>query len=219
MLLSVKHKFLFVHIAKTGGTSIRQALNPYRYDDIYRIPQFLCSKLSALTGHRIGAKLPRHAKAIAAQEMLPSDFYQALYKFAFVRNPWDLQVSSFHHLKKERPQLVAHVDDFESFLNWKFDPERPPQYHADISIALQSDYVIDLHNNLIVDFIGRYENLTEDFRQVCQHLGLNCELPHKRKAATRDKDFRSYYNDRTAELIQTHYQADIERFAYHFDRP
>jgi hypothetical protein len=219
MLLSLKYNFLFVHIAKTGGTSVRDSLWRYKWTDPYRIPQFLCSKLSALTGHKIGAKFPRHAKAIAAMEMLPRDVFQRLFKFAFVRNPWDLQVSSWHHIRRERPQLVQHIADFESFLRWKLDPARPPQYHADMSIELQSDYVIDLRGNLIVDFIGRYEHLLEDFDEACRRIGIKRpDLPHSRKG-DRQKDYRRYYSDAAAELVANHYRPDIERFGYQYDDP
>jgi len=86
MLLSNRYQFLFVHIAKTGGTSIRGALQRYRWRDPYYLPQWVASKMSGLTGHRSAIKLPRHCKAITAQEMLPRDTYNALFKFAFVRN-------------------------------------------------------------------------------------------------------------------------------------
>ncbi len=220
MLLSLKYNFLFVHIAKTGGTSVRDSLGWYKWTDPYRIPQFLCSKISGLTGHRIGAKFPRHAKAIAALEMLPRDVYLRLFKFAFVRNPWDLQVSSYHHIRRERPDLVADIPDFGSFLRWKFDPERPPQYHADMSTVVQSDYLIDLHGDLIVDYIGRYEFLVDDFETACRKIAIRApKLPHRRRADDRKKDYRTYFDAATVELIADHYRSDIERFGYRFDDP
>jgi hypothetical protein len=218
MLLSLKYNFLFVHIAKTGGTSVRDALSRHSWKDPYRVPQFVCSRLSALTGHRIGAKFPRHAKAVAAQEMLPRATFQDLFKFTIVRNPWDLQVSSYHHINRERPDLVAHIKDFDGFLRWKFDPARPPQYHADMSTELQSDYVIDLHGNTIVDFIGRYESLLSDFETICSRIGIPCpQLPHLRRADNRKKDYRSYFDDSSAALVAEHYRPDIERFGYRYD--
>lgn len=116
MLLSHKHQFLFVHIAKTGGTSVRDVLSRYRWDARYGMPQFIVNKLSQLCGHKLGCRFPRHSKVIAAKEMLPAEYFAGLYKFAFVRNPWDLQVSSYHHIKRERPHLVAGFDDFDSFM-------------------------------------------------------------------------------------------------------
>ena len=218
MLLSLKYNFLFVHTAKTGGTSVRAALTRYKWTDPYRLPLWLCSKLSGLSGHKLGIKFPRHAKAIAAQEMLPREVFEGLYKFVFVRNPWDLQVSSFHHLRRERPHLVEHVPEFVDFLRWKLDPQRPYQFHIDTSIELQSDYCVDLHRRVIVDRIGRYENLAEDFADICRHIGIRCpDLPHRRQARDRQKDYRRYYNDALAELVAERFAEDIRLFGYSFD--
>jgi len=217
MLLSIRHNFLFVHIAKTGGTSVRAALTPLRWGDSYQWAQYVCSRLSALTGHRIGAKFPRHAKAIAAREMLPRSLYDGLFKFTIVRNPWDRQVSSWHHIRRERPHLLAGIEDFETFLRWKFDPQRPPAYIADTSVEAQTDSITDLHGGLIVDFIGRYENLQDDYRTVCERIGIpHRPLPHRRQARDR-ADYRGYYTDATAAFVAERFGADIERFGYRFD--
>ncbi|MGD8709964.1 MAG: sulfotransferase family 2 domain-containing protein [Ectothiorhodospiraceae bacterium] len=219
MLISYKHRFLFVHIAKTGGTSIRTALRPYRWGWPYTLPLTLCSLVSQMTHpkHILGIKFPRHAKAIAAREMLPGDFYDSLFKFTVVRNPWDLQVSSYHHLKREHPRTMAGIDTFDAFLRRKFDPEREYDYLLDISQELQSEYVTDLQGNLIVDRVARYENLTEDFREICEHIGIRPpELPHKRKATGR-RPYQDYYTTETRELVARHYGADIQRFGYSFE--
>ncbi len=218
MLLSPRYRFLFVHIAKTGGTSVRSALEGLRWRDPWYYPMFLCSRFSHLSGHHIATKLPRHAKVIAAQELLPREFFDSLFKFAFVRNPWDLQVSSFHHIRRERPHVLGGHETFDDFLRWKFDPERPYQYHVDTSITLQSDYLIDLHGQVIVDFIGRYERLHEDFASACVRIGISAPtLPHARKAQDRKQDYRRYYSDITAELVATHFARDIAVLDYRFD--
>jgi hypothetical protein len=135
-----------------------------------------------------------------------------------VRNPWDLQVSSFHHIRRERPHYLQGHGDFESFMRWKLDPARPYQYHIDTSIERQSDYVVDLHGNLIVDFVGHYERLQDDFAEACRRIGIGTPaLPHRRQATDRERDYRSYYSDETAELVAAHFAADIERFGYRFD--
>jgi len=216
MLLSHRYQFLFIHIAKTGGTSVRGALQKYRWRDPYYLPQFIASKMSGWVNHEVGIKLPRHCKAITAQEMLPREFYDGLFKFAFVRNPWDLQVSSYHHIRRERPHLMLEGESFEHFLRRKLDPARPWQYHIDTSITPQSDYLIDLRGEVIVDFIGHYENLQGDFDHCCQQIGLpTTVLPHKRKAEDRTS-YRQYYSEETQALVAQHFAKDIELFGYQF---
>jgi hypothetical protein len=218
MLLSNRYNFLYVHIAKTGGTSVRAALRSLQRRDPYYIAQFIASRLSHLTGHRIASKLPRHAKIICAQEMLPQEFFNGLFKFAFVRNPWDLQVSSYHHLKRERPHLLEGQESFEAFTRRKLDPARLYQYHLDTAITLQSDYLVDLHGRVLTDFIGRYENLHDDFHAICQRIGVPTPtLPHKRHSTDRSKDYRSYYSDELAELVGNYFRRDVEILGYRFD--
>lgn len=218
MLLSIRHRFLFIHIAKTGGTSIRAALGRIKWKDPWRLPMALCNRISSLSDHRIGCRLPRHARAIGAREMLPGEFYDALFKFAFVRNPWDLQVSSYHHVQRERPHLMEHIDNFDHFLKWKLQEDRPYHYILDASGEPQWYSLIDLQGQCLVDFVGRYENLQADFAYICQYLGLKKipRLPHRRQATER-RDYRSYYSQESAELVARHYALDIQSFGYCFD--
>jgi hypothetical protein len=218
MLISCKYNFLFIHIAKTGGTSVRSALTPLLLKDPSRWIQYLCNRLSGLSKHRLGVKFPRHAKAVAALEILPSDMFHDLFKFAFVRNPWDLQVSSYHHVQRERPHLMEHIDNFDHFLKWKLQEDRPYHYILDASGEPQWYSLIDLQGQCLVDFVGRYENLQADFAYICQYLGLKKipRLPHRRQATER-RDYRSYYSQESAELVARHYALDIQSFGYCFD--
>lgn len=218
MLISYSHNFLFVHIAKTGGTSVRAALRRYRWGGWYKLPMWLASQVDQLTRprHKLALKFPRHAKAVAAKEMLPEPVFNSLFKFAVVRNPWDLQVSSYHHILREKPEVLQGVQSFGDFLRLKFDPERPYNYMLDISAELQHEYIVDLQGRIIVDFIARYENLGPDFEKACKNIGIfPPKLPHLRKAEER-QDYRRYYTNELAEMVAAHYSRDLEILGYTF---
>ncbi len=218
MFLSPRHRILFVHIAKTGGTSIRAALKRLHWTDPYAIPIHLVNGLTRVLKYRTGAKFPRHAKAIAAYECIGEPFWSQLFKFTFVRNPWDLQVSSWHHLRRVPTAPTDQFETFESFLRHKFDPHRPFEYFFEASRQLLSHYITDHEGRVIVDFVGRYERLHQDFEEACRRGGIpQIKLPHKRHSRERKKDYRSYYDDVTAELVARHYARDIELFGYAFD--
>ncbi len=197
---------------------MRSALQRYRWRDPWCWLGAVCNRISGLSGHRLGVKIPRHSKAIAAKELLPRELYDNLFKFAFVRNPWDLQVSSWHHIRRERPHIIPkEVKTFRDFIKWKFSPDRPYHYIVDTSITLQSDYLIDLRGEIIVNFIGRYERLEAHFHMACREIGIiPPPLPHRRKARNR-KDYREYYDTTTIELVADHFQQDIEMLGYSFD--
>jgi len=218
MLLSIKHNFLFVHIAKTGGTSIRDALQPLRWRDPWYYVQGFCHRLNELSKDRMGTKFPRHAKVIAAKEVLPGKFFNSLFKFSFVRNPWDIQVSSFHHISRSWPHLVEGREEFGEFLRWRLDPDRPFEPHVETSNRLQTDYLTDLRGEVVVDFIGRFERLHDDFDHVCKTIGIPTPtLGHKRKSTKRKTDYRGYYTDETAALVADYFARDIQILGYEFD--
>lgn len=218
MFLSPRHRILFVHIAKTGGTSIRKALSRLHWTDPYAVPIHLVNGLTRLLKYRTGAKFPRHAKAIAAYECIGEPFWSQLFKFTFVRNPWDLQVSSWHHLRRVPEAPTDQFRSFEEFLRFKFDEERPFQYFFEASSQIQSYYILDHAGRILVDFVGRYERLHEDFAEACRRGGLPAlKLPHERRSPDRSRDYRPYYNDVTAELVARHYALDIQLFGYSFD--
>ena len=218
MFLSPRHRILFVHIAKTGGTSIRAALGRLHWTDPYAIPIHLVNGLTRILKYKTGAKFPRHAKAIAAFECIGEPFWSKLFKFGFVRNPWDLQVSNWHYLRNHPRGPVDQFGDFQEFLSYLFRKDRPWQYHLDAHQELQSHYVSDHSGRVILDFIGRFERLHEDFEEACRLGGIpQVRLPHKRPSKERKKDYRVYYDDLTAEMVGTHYAEDVRRFGYTFD--
>ena len=76
---------------------------------------------------------------------------------------------------------------------------------------------MDWQGRLLVDFVGRYERLQEDFRYVTERLRLGgLRLPHKRRSTGRG-DYRSMYDDALAEQVGQVYAADVSAFGYAFD--
>jgi hypothetical protein len=158
-----------------------------------------------------------HAKARDAQKELPEDVFRTFYKFAFVRNPWDLQVSMYHFILRE-PTAPKHAQvkalaSFDAFVEWVI--ATPDPYPKGIT-KLQSDMITDINGNLLLDFVGRYETLEDDFAQVCRTLRIDALLPHLNRS--KHDDYRGYYNEHTRNLVEEHFQSDIELFGYTFDR-
>jgi len=75
--------------------------------------------------------------------------------------------------------------------------------------------ITDARGNLLVDFVGAYEDLAGDFSEVARVIGIQTELPHINSSV--HKDYRTYYNERTRAIVEEHFQPDIERFGYSFD--
>lgn len=218
MQISYTHKFIFFHVAKVAGLSIREALEEYAKEPqkfkIKRPPKMSGSKPNRF--YDIWQSLLLHAKAKEAKRELPKEVYDNFYKFAFVRNPWDWQVSMYHFILKEkkhvRHKLVQSMGSFEQYLQWVIDTKKP---FARGATKFQKDMVTDEEGKVIVDFIGRYETLSQDFHHVCQVVKIEASLPHINR--TSHRDYRSYYNEKTHQMVNEYFKEDIELFGYRFE--
>ena len=126
-----------------------------------------------------------------------------------MRNPWDWNVSLYTYMVKtpHHPdhQRVKELGSFEAFLRWRCTD----------GVARQRDFVLSKENEPIVDFIGRYERLEEDFRHVCAVIGIPARLPHLN--ASKTKPYQEYYTPRTMELVRETFAEDIRIFDYAFE--
>jgi hypothetical protein len=211
MILSYKPGFLFIHIDKAAGSSIGLALQPVatrRGSSRWRRRLVWLGRLNRLGFYR-ALEFPAHARAIAAKRCLPPQVYESLFKFAFVRNPWDRLVSRYAYLmnneKHRHHEFVRRLNGFEDYVTWETGRGK----------FFQHTYVTGSDGQLIVDFVGHYERLREDFAKVCARLGVNADLP--RANASSHRDYRTYYTPATREFVGKYFQRDIELFGYNFD--
>ena len=210
MLISYQRQFLFVHVAKAAGTSITRAL----YEHCHFPPRRLLTRGLAYSHvpafHRM-KKFPLHFSARDIRRELPRSVWDDLYKFAFVRNPWDRLVSSYHFLLSKpnhrRHKQVQELGSFSKFV--RYELQRP--------WCSQFKCLSDRQGRLIMDYVGRFENLRQDFAIVCQQIGIQTRLPHL-NMSVRD-DYRDYFDNATRQLVLKHLADDVEHFGYNFDDP
>ena len=209
MLLS--DKFLFIHVDKSAGTSIQRALKPHahlRADSRLRRRLVWLGGLNRLGLYRV-MEFPEHVNASVVKNCLPAGIYDGLYKFAFVRNPWDRLVSLYAQLIRDPNDPNLHrnraANGFENFVRLEIQRNKSHQH----------TFVCDGNGNLIMDFIGYFERLEEDFAKVCHRLGVNAALP--KANPSKHDTYQSYYTPATREMVAEHYRRDIEMFGYDFD--
>lgn len=221
MLISFSRKFIFIHNPKAAGTSVKKVLVRYqpmlrnlltlRYqlhnDYIIKVVEHIPEKFKNDYIKSLG--ILTHASALKIKNLLSEDLFTKFFKFGFVRNPWDLEVSLYFYIcsnkNHKEHNIVKKLKNFDEYLEW-----RCFQY-----MSQQKEVFYDENGNKLVDFIGKFENLNEDFQYITEQIGIKfVKLPHKNKS--NHKNYRTYYNDHTCKLMQEYFKNDIELFGYEF---
>ena len=194
-IISDDKKFIFVHIPKTGGTSISSVLK--EYSEPHNIKKwYVRSSSNHLTSEKIVAQLEN-----------PSTYC----KFAVVRNPFDLCVSIWaYKIMSGWPQNVG----FKEFMLFAHNHQKHPQLKAirPLFDGGQTSWT-HIKGKQVVDVILKFENLKEDFKKVTERLGLvDVCLPKLNQ--TSHRHFSSYYDKETIQLVQQTFCHDWDTFGY-----
>ena len=193
--MSSDEDFIFVHIPKTAGQSIKKMLfgrtgGPHR--SIFEI----------------------------------NNDQEKPFSFAFVRNPWDRLYSSFCYLSNggsgnntdrllNEQFFQNYKEDFRSFVIEGLDSNTKESV---IHLKDQSSFICNESGEIMVDFVGRFENLNEDVRKLKEHLGITNQERQLQKLnpSKRNRDYRSVYDKEMMEKVFSLYRKDIDIFDYTF---
>jgi hypothetical protein len=193
------YKCIFLHIPKTAGLAVSKTL--------------------------FGSHGPSHLNYGWFVENFGIHTVKAYYKFTFVRNPWDRLHSAYFFLKKGginednvefAQKNLSHLNSFEQFVMEWLDEQSMDSYWHFIP---QYKFITSSKNpnNIMADFVGRFENLDNDFKIVANRLGFkNISLKYvnvnSEKGSTYLKDYSKEMIDKVADL----YRQDIQLLNYKF---
>lgn len=214
MIISRGRGYLFVHIPKTGGTSMALALEDRaKADDILigDTPKALRRK-ARLKGVETRGRVWKHSTLADVEGLVTRDEMRDLFVFTMVRNPWDRLVSYYHWLQVqtfENPAVaLAQQLDFSSFLN-----------HEHTQNSLRANpavrYVTDAAGTVHADLYIRLDQFAQDVKALEERLGFDIKLPHA-NASKRDAAYQSYFSVADRALVAILCSDDIERFGFTF---
>ncbi len=231
MIISHRHKFIYIKTYKTASTSIEVALcGVCGPDDVitpaseplmvhrgrrraqnFRLKHPLVPKrplwrlLLRRPERRYHASVGfyEHMPAWRVKAYVGDEIWSQYYKFSFERNPWDRQVSWYHYKTKGKARLPS----FDEFLANK----------ARAFVENYDLYAID--GKIALDFTGRYETLENDFARAMRQTGFEGEINLALTNVSQDhgaRDYRVYYNDQTRDMMASWYAREISAFGYEF---
>lgn len=207
MIISHSEKFIFIHNYKVAGSSITNSLT--KYDSKFFLRLSFSNKIGFLQNRypKINSsQFATHITAIDLKKSLPPMIFDSYYKFGFIRNPWDWQVSLYTYMlgnkNHHQHKLAKSFRDFDEYVEWRINKD----------LHLQKDFFYN-GDDCLVDFIGRYENLNADFNSVLNKIGINSSLSHINKSI-RNSNYIDYYSQKSIDMIFEAFIQDIQLFGY-----
>jgi chondroitin 4-sulfotransferase 11 len=189
-----KAGLIFVHVPKAAGTSVNIAL--------YGRPMGHYSVME------IKRTFPRMCKSVPV--------------FSLVRNPWSRTYSAWKFAKAGATDImgihnpeqyrVSSFNCFESFLKeWLVGKDLN---RLDFVFKPQTDFLCDERGNIMVDFLGKVENMSEVNDYVSNIVGRPVIIGKKNSTAIED-DYRKYYKDsEMVDIVYNLYKEDFHNFGY-----
>jgi hypothetical protein len=220
-MISKTHQTIFIHIHKTAGTSIEQKLG--WFDELNRGGQDYrkIRDFEALTNKKL---LFRYAQKELAngkikesvKQLLPLfsneltlKEYKDFYKFTFVRNSWARIYSWYANvMRDELHRKRLNIEGEYAFKDFIINKINHDTFN-------QLDYITDSKGEIPLDFIGRFENLQQDFEAVCLQIGIeNKTLPEL--LISGNAHYANFYDETTKDLVYRFYKKEIDYFKFEF---
>ena len=190
-MINHQHKFLFIHIPNTGGSSIESQFN-----------------------YKENKEKNKHWNLNDWKKILDPDIFDEYFKFAFVRNPWDYMISKYKNVWFTNKHPGGPIGERAGKpLKYFLEHYKTPAHE-------RGETFYDYFDPEQMDFIGRFENRENDLGYISKKIGATIDSKiHQRKIQMLDKNkkhYTEYYDDETREIVAERYAKDIEYFGYKF---
>ena len=196
MPISYNHNFKFIHIPKTGGSSVEKVFDLQKPENLY-IPGFT---------NNIGGCwfAPQHFTHKLINISMPH--CRNWFSFTITRNPYTKIISDYFFINKNFYNNEIKEFNEDKFVEW-FKNEL---LRFDIDHKLPQSFFLDEPVNMILKF----ERLEEDFKQLSSYLKIEKSLIHDNKSLYNKEDIANQLSLKTRELIYTNFRKDFEAFGY-----
>ena len=205
MIISFRHRFIFIAIPKTATHAFRNALRPclvpndWEQCNLFERKTFPVKPLAQIShGHLTYREV---------QPFLLPQIEKEFFKFCTVRNPYDRFVSASYFINRENEFMRA---DPLSAMKKIIQDRKTKQ---EILFRPQHEFVTDHKGCLAVDYVCKFETLQKDFDFVCRKIQLS-STPLQSVNVTGLPSQKNNYDEELRGMVEDFYQKDFDLFNY-----
>lgn len=218
MIISHRYKFIYLRTEKTASSSLMQMLRSIVQDD---------EQLQGKVGWRLARRFPNqfgslkrthpnvfglhsHTHASGVRKVVGANVFDSYFKFAVERNPWDRQVSLYHHREFRRNNQTPN-----------FEKDMASAIYRNLHHTNLSNWkVYSIGEEVIADQVLDYASLGTQLPTLFERLGIETTAELQKTNATYSGSrphYSTYYSDETRDLIGNWYKREIDAFGYKFE--
>jgi len=189
--INVNYKNVFIHVPKCAGSSMER---------LYFVGGAAHMNLYHITRR--------------------PNFNKSFIRWAFIRNPYTRIASAYFAMsgvtETERIIKREHKTFKDFIMNiYKYLP-KSIDYKVEYG-GYQVYHILPLYYYLKDDkyemnFIGRFENLQEDWKKLTKLIGVNSKLYHINKTTKKPTNYLSLYDNDMKSIIESVYKLDFEYY-------
>src|SRR5262245_18212361 len=200
-MISARKRFLFIHVPKTGGNSIQNILRNYSEDRIVLLHP-LQDGVERFEIRNDKYNITKHATLSHYKTELEPDLFQRLFKFATIRNPWEMIVSYYFSpirgpQRWDRQAFIKLVDQLHPLRHYITLGHGTAECCRNSQQTQCNTGTLDAD----IDFLMRFEMLSDDFGKVCKRIDIPvAALPVRNRS--RRKHYSFYYDEELEEKVR-----------------
>lgn len=216
-------KSLFIHVPKTGGTSIANTIRGPLFSEQASLNKD--KRPCFVEGNATSIIRFSHCRPtmLVEWEVFDRQKLNDWFVFSVIRNPWDRLVSGYHagiqHPRAGNRALheANGLTTFDKFARWMLDGNAP---YPKRSVMKQGQWVYPqvlwyfVDGKCVIDEILRTESLASDWKKIRSRLGVRSEVHNAN--SSRHADYRSYYSKSLAVEVGDFYADDCKFGNYTF---
>lgn len=210
-LLNDRKKFIFFHLYKCGGMSLRRLLS-----------EILPDNYELQGGHSNPKDLLIHF-----QKNKTSFKWNEYYKFSVIRNPFDFMVSTYFYAKSHANHFMHQrvvnenmtmVEFIPYYLKTRLEHQNPTiRPIGSNKVTFIHEFLTDNQGRMLVDFVAKLENINNDLKIIFNKIGIPFKPIQKTNVnGHREVDYRKYYNAESKSMIEKHFAKDLQIYKYKF---